>query len=324
MEAVHREFELLVTDWCNYVNGETQPYAGYSLWADKICTCEIHPWDTLTGGVVSRHADIFMGLYYDVKASQSLDVEVFIGDYPISVLHMEPGEKTLAFEGVTFISLVSLHHHEVRLRPACLSSACHIHLIYANVSGARGMLATKTLFFVTPEHSRSTRARSNPVLRYISGMAWLDDKEPPEWLDPLCLPQFPDSQTKAAKALATQQAACTAKLDHFRRELMESAWHPRRHLLWCVDTEDAEDLQVERPECNSTFLWYDEVLVISSSTVPVVNSSLKLVRHQDGGAHLCFLHSNGRTRIKIKGKEDRWLALDPTKPYWTQGELQTL
>lgn len=319
MAALQRDFGLLVADWCGYVNGETEPLRGHS-YNKTPCKCEVHEWDVLAAGHISRHADIFMGLYYDEKAETPLDVEVLIGGNPMCVLKLDPGDKTLAFEGVTFISMTSLCYHDVRLRPANLSSLHHLHLIYANLSTDVRNEMNGSLFFITPEHSRSTYSRTYPVMEYAQGMLRLTDRKP-TYANAIALPEFPDPHIKAAEKLARKQAACQAQLQRYKRELLETAWHPQRHIQWCLDIEDAKDLRVDVPAGSGSSLWYDEVKIIDSSEVPLVESSVKLVKHHNKD-YFCYIHSNGRTCLKIKGHAGRWLALDPNKPFWVRDTFQ--
>ena len=104
--------------------------------------------------------------YYEQQARAAIEVEVRVGGMPFCLLTLSPGEKTLAFEGVTFISMLSLSYHDVQLRPKCLLSAHHLHLIYANLpNDTRLELGRRSVIFVTPEKSRSARTRTDPVLR---------------------------------------------------------------------------------------------------------------------------------------------------------------
>lgn len=318
MESLEADFELLIADWSAFANGDAQPHHGY-LMPPQRCKCEMHPWDPLLAGFVSRHCDVFMGLYYgrDAKGEDPLEVDVFIGGYPVCVLSLSPGEKMLAFEGVTFISMISLCMHDVRLRPRCLSSAGDLHLVHARLSEAgRTSLCTETVCFLTPEASRGARTRESPYLRYIHGMCGLS-----KWIRPadavaIRLPAFPDPQQKAAAAARRAQAACREQLDRFRDELLQAAWHPSRHVQWCLDTDDLEGLEGLLPSSfeNSSRLWYDEVLVISTGAQPAVGGGLEVVRHHDRGSVFRCLQSDGRTWMDVRGAPGRYLALDPGKP----------
>lgn len=326
MDPLQRDFRSLIADWCGFVTGDAKPLHGHSTHTATPCKCEVHAWDVLAAGYISRHADIFMGLYYDGKASTPIDVEVLIGGIPVCVLKLDPGEKILAFEGVTFISMVSLCYHDVRVRPDDLSSLHHLHVIYAHLStDARQEIQTKSLFFITPEHSRSALTRTCPVIGYASGMVHCTDQKP-TWTNAVALPEFPDPHTKAAEALAkrqaARQAACQAQVQQFKKQLLETAWHPWRHIQWCLDIEDAKDLLSATPGSISSSLWYDEINVIESHELPTVKSSMKLVKHHNKNAYFCCLHSNGRICLKIKGRAARWLALDPTKPFWVRCTTQ--
>lgn len=326
MEALQRELNLIISDWCSFVGNETVPHAGFSVYDNITCKCEMHRWDILFAGFIPRHADLFMGVYYESTAKAPIDVEMFIGGYPVCRMHIQPGEKTLAFEGVTFISMLNLDYHDVKMRPSCLEAAQHLHLIYANLSWEpRRLMATTDVFFSTPEHCRSTRTRTYPVLRYFSGMGGLVEHEPDAWVNAIALPEFPDPQIKLMTEARKRQAACRRQLDHFKEELIRTAWHPCRHLSWCLDTEDVEDLQVDVPICGTGFLWYDEILIVSSVEEPVnVPRNMKCISHHEVDRFFCCLHSDGRTCLKVKGKAGRWLAFDPPKPFWTRDQSQQI
>lgn len=333
MTSLQDNFDSLITDWCDFVNDETQPYDGYSMYDAQppMCKCEAHPWDILAAGTVSRHCDIFMGLYYgrDANGRDPLEVEVFIGGMPVCLLTLSPGDKTLAFEGITFISMISLTYHDVSLRPSCLSSAHDLHLIYANIPLTnRSQLATSSPYFITPEAARGKYTRAFPMLRYLMGMAALS-LFPPEPFPAglqhgaIRLPEFPVPRNRAAGAIRRNQVACTALLDQFREELLQTAWHPARHVQWCLDTDALEGLEDLLPDRrHDSRLWYDEVLVISSSEEPAVKECMEVIRHHDSSRCFSCLESDGRTWTKIMGQADRYLAFDPCKPHWVTAHAQ--
>lgn len=324
MASLQKDFDSLIAKWSDFVNGDAEPYRGYSTYDldPKECKCEMHAWDALTGGNLSHHCDIFMGLYYsrDATGHDPLDVEVLIGGLPVCTLKLSPGDKILAFEGKTFISLLNVAYSSVRLRPRYLSSADDLYIVYANVSIAnRAPLGLSNLYFVTPERSRGEYTSTRPVLLYHAGMGGLSQSLPPRAA--IRLPEFPDALSQAAQTTRRNQAACQAQLNRYKEQLLQAAWHPRRHVQWCLDTDALKGLEELLPRCSADRrVWYDEVIIISSSTEPTMRECFEVIRHHDRSVFFCCLQSDGRTWMKIRGQAGRYLAVDPCKPYCTSRE----
>ena len=95
------------------------------------------------------------------------------------------------------------------------------------------------------------------------------------------------------------------------RELIATAWHPRRVQSWCLDIEEMDELgsrTLSEVGIKTSGFWYDEVLVGTEGQCRLAG-----IQGYSTASSVRFVHSNGRRIVEVCARPGRVCVFDSDK-----------
>lgn len=273
---------------------------------------------------IHKIGDILMGLYLDKDFKKSLEVDILINEYPISKISICPGEKKLSFENASFIPLISIPNLDIRFE-IDHDPDQYLYIIYGDIQdNYRSFLAKEICIYNIPLSFRSQYTINKSIIIYIHNfpLILLDHQNLilDSILEDYTYIILPDiyKATHINYYWLTYSKNTREHLNTFKKELIEKTCHPLRLFNWIDDSGLYTEISSHK-KYQITKIWYDEILIIDTITKPSYNF-LKVLYFGNIKKTITFINSNGRNFITIRGKKNRFIAFDISKPYWIQIE----
>ena len=268
--------------------------------------------------LVPRHGDVLLGLYLDAAATRTLVVTMVIGGMTVGKFRIEPGTKVLAFLGVSYLSLLALCYHEVSYRydyePGHL-----LQFIFGHIGADRQAFSQKACLEI-PLENRDEYSSSETTFLYTSGLGGLVAPSSDQLNGSYHQPSLKDV-TDTKHHWRKLSESVRERLYAIEEELMQVTWNPAP-LEHCLDRDercachsDMPDMQDHVQSCESSSIWFDEILICDncssrlSSSPGIVTRSLT-----KSDQSISFVHSSGRHFCTIRGKPGRMVMFDGAKP----------
>jgi hypothetical protein len=249
VELVHKSFEefLCMKDFCQNPHDNGFPrwryYHNIAINEQRTewfgCTCEPLSYDTfLQQAVVKNFGDVLLGLYnnsdkvYDMKHLLHTGKELCILDD----FTLWSKEIYIPFQGRSFLPIVGMNCVESVFQCSDKTAFCgDLYLIFGHTNnenrrkfGCNYRLPTNNIYtgdyLVADNHFTSY----NKCTRYPT------DKI-------ITLPDYRLNDV-VRPFNKTKQLYKKQEIDIYKKELFEKAWHPTRHIDWCLDYQEYKAL----------------------------------------------------------------------------------
>lgn len=203
------------------------------------CVCVPLSYDKfLKKAFVKNYGDVLLGLYnhtdkvYDMK--HILDNYPTLGGKDVFTLDdftIWPKEMYIPFQGRSFLPIVGMNCAESFFECSDISAfSGDLHLIYGLTNNEnRKPFCSKYILPTKNKFGAEFLVSNNNIMPYFRGTSTCEKK-----------PTLPDYKLDdiVRSFNKTKQLLKKRELSIYEKELVDKAWHPTRHVDWCLDYQE--------------------------------------------------------------------------------------